>query len=52
MGFRRSEKIHQIFKYIKYIDCSQILSPFENMSLSFEILVQCALWKEVSVRSS
>lgn len=44
--------VHQIFKYTKYINCSQILSTFENMSLSFEILVQCALWKEVSVRSS
>lgn len=29
MGFRRNEKTHQIFKYTKYIDCSQTVSTLK-----------------------
>lgn len=44
--------VHQAFTYAKFIDSSFIVSTFENVSLSFEILIQCKLWKEVNFRSS
>ena len=46
------KNVHQVLTYTKYIDCSRIVSNYENKSLSFKILTQCGLWKEGIFRSS